>query len=499
MTDQTGFTMLSVKGASVATLERFSDRRGYFQELFRIKKYPEELLPPDGFSQISLSFSRRGVLRGLHCSKYPKLVYVTRGRIYDVIVDFRPESPTFRRWCAVIVSEENRRQIHIPAGCGHGFFCEEDAEVLYLQGGVFEPQFERDVHPFDMTLDIKWPKLEGQDYIISEKDLNAPNFLERFGNELSPEIAPWRRVLVIGASGQVGGALVEAIGSEAVVGTFSNTPVDGFVRFDMQEAVRDPKLVDDLITLCHPEIVLICAGRTWVDGCENDKDLPHAVNSECPRLIARAAKKIGAKTVYYSTDYVFKGAVPGKVYSETDQTGPVNVYGISKLEGENAVLQEDANSLVLRTTGVFGPEAQGKNFVYQLCRSVAEGRKMMCASDSYGTPTYNRDLAAMTFGLLKEGKSGIYNCVGNETLDRFSFAVVVAKTFGFDTAYIQKVDSASLYESTKTKLGFAARRGKYLGLKNEKVLACLPNVQPKSMIEALQHWKHHPRGAELFG
>ena len=101
---------------------RFPDERGYFQELFHCRKYPDSVqFERNAIPQVSISSSRRGVLRGLHCSEYPKLVTVVHGAVYDVIVDLRKHSSTFRRWCAVVVGCENQRQLFIPAGCGHGF------------------------------------------------------------------------------------------------------------------------------------------------------------------------------------------------------------------------------------------------------------------------------------------------------------------------------------------------------------------------------------------
>ena len=483
--------------ADIFSQARFCDRRGYFQELFHNGKYPAHVCPNE-LAQVSLSSSRRGVLRGLHCSPYPKLVSVVRGAIYDVVVDLRPDSPTFRRWCAVYVNSDNRRQIYVPPGCGHGFVCVEDAEMLYLQGGTFVSQTEIDVHPFDATLDIKWHDFgDDMEYIMSDKDMAAPKFLEKFAT-IGRDISPLRRVLIIGASGQVGGALAEAFGSHNIIGTFSKTPVDGFVRFDLGDAALDPQLAVDLITLCHPQIVCICAGRTWVDGCENDGDLPHRVNCLGPRAVVRAAKLFGAKTVYYSTDYIFDGSVDGKRYFEEDVPAPLNIYGATKLSGERAVLEEDESCLVLRTTGVFGPELQGKNFVYQLCNAVNARRSLQCAADNFGTPTYNRDLALMTIGLLDGNKTGVYHCVGNETMDRYSFALMVAKELNIDESFIEKVDSDTLYESTKARIGFAAKRGKYLGLQNGKTLSDLPpKYHPRSILQALQDWKLNPRGAVL--
>jgi dTDP-4-dehydrorhamnose reductase/dTDP-4-dehydrorhamnose 3,5-epimerase len=471
------------------------DSRGYFQELFHEHKYPEVVKPSSGISQISLSHSVRGVLRGIHRSKYSKLVTAIRGTVYDVVVDLRTNSPTYLRWCAIILSSVNRNQLHIPAGCGHGFLCLQDSDVLYLQGGCFNPRSELDVSPFDANLDIYWPKLEDIDtYIMSDKDKRAPNLLlhEEFVGTVARN-SPRKRVLIIGASGQVGGALVEAFGRENVIGTYSNNVRTGMIHFDLEAAAKDPEYVKFFITLCRPETVCICAGRTWVDGCENEGDLPFLVNRDAPRMVARFARACGGRTIFFSTDYVFDGEKEGQCYTESDVAMPLNIYGSSKLAGELAVMEEDPAALVIRTSGVFGPEHQGKNFVYQLCRSLSQKREMDCATDAFGCPTYNRDLAAITVGLLDIGASGIFHCVGPSCLSRYDFALRIAHVWGLDSMCLRAKEASEIYLNTRRKLGFAAKRGKHFGLCTSKLLGLLSvKFHLRTIDAALAHWKDNP-------
>ncbi len=449
-----------------------------------------------------MSHSIRGVLRGMHRSPYTKLVTVTRGAVYDVIVDLRTSSPTYRRWLAIDLNSRNKRQLHIPAGCGHGFLCLEDADVLYLQGGNFQPSSEIDVNPFDPSLGIHWPKLEDvPKYIISAKDTVAQNLLDcsLFRSSIIESACPPRRVLVIGASGQVGGALVEALGTINVIGTYSGTACDGMVHFDLEVAATNQEYVEEFISMCRPEIVFVCAGCTWVDGCENEEIRSYRVNRDGPGMVARYSKLYGARTVYYSTDYVFDGQTADVLYSESDMVGPLNVYGSSKLAGEKAVMEEDPAALVIRTTGVYGPEIQGKNFVYQLCRSLSQGLPVRCATDSFGCPTYNRDLAKMSISLTEVGASGIFHCVGPTTLSRFAFASRVAKAWNLDTTRLQETDSRTIYLDTADRLGFAAMRGAHFGMSIAKLKETVPvECQPREIDEALAHWKLNPRGASCI-
>lgn len=146
--------------------KKFLDERGYFQEIFR----NDNLEFPVG--QVNLSKSHKNVLRGLHIASYPKLCTCIRGRLWDVYVDLRPESKTFKQWFSCELSEENHEQFLIPADCAHGFLSlEDDSCLLYLQGDVWKPEDDRGLRWNDPEINIQWPS---GDYIISEKDQIQP-------------------------------------------------------------------------------------------------------------------------------------------------------------------------------------------------------------------------------------------------------------------------------------------------------------------------------------
>ncbi|KAL1527264.1 hypothetical protein AB1Y20_015939 [Prymnesium parvum] len=326
-------TDLAVDGASVTTFDRFGDSRGYFNELYNETKYDGSLVKE--WKQVSFSSSGKHALRGLHCSPYGKFITCVRGAFYDVIADFREDSPTFGRWCGVLLTEHNKKQVYVPARCGHGFFTFEDNTcALYLQEGTFNPPGEMDTSPFDSFVSVKWPIPPGVQPTLSAKDTVAPHLSVRRPHLCNA--TPRGRILIIGASGQVGAALVEAYGPRNCIGTYSSTAQPNMVPFDLSAAAMNPQLAEDLIQMVYPTVVCICAGMTWVDGCERDAALANRLNCVGPAVVAAAARKFGAKTVWYSTDYVFDGGRKLKKgpYTEADPTSPLNVYGSSKLEGE---------------------------------------------------------------------------------------------------------------------------------------------------------------------
>lgn len=488
---------LHIHGAFVVVGATISDQRGYFREIFRTdEKYPREIQPQSGVQQISISHSVRDTLRGLHKSTYSKFVSVLSGVIYDVICDLRPESPTFCQWAAVRLSAENGRQLFIPPGVAHGFVCIQDATVLYVQGGVFNPPEEVDIFAFDKQLDIFWPAAQTA-YIMSTKDEHAPPFRSAI-TPCRGQIRPSMRVLVIGGNGQLGRAVTAAHSTEHVVGTYNSRDDDKLsYQLNLEDIASTPQMFESFLELMRPHLVYICAGFTWVDGCELEPHKSEAVNSIAPGIIAKYSRRVGAKTVFYSTDYVFDGKVD-KVWLESDEVNPLNTYGKSKLQGEQNVLTADPSALIIRTTGVFGPDAAGKNFIYQLCDALKSKKIFKCPTDQFGAPTYSVDLARISKTLVEKGASGVFHCVGSEISDRYSFALKVAEFCELPSELILPLTTEQQFGDVTSRLGTAALRGKYLGLQSIRLDALIPRSdQVRSIEEALKHWQDNLAGARL--
>ena len=162
----------NVVGVCVYETDRFDDQRGYFQPLYRRSVYGEDL---PSILQTQISCSKKNVIRGLHVAPYSKLCTCLKGRLFDVVADVRSGSPTYKKWFGVWLDEQNLKQLFIPAGCAHGFFSAEDDTILmYLQDGLWNPNFEYEIHWEDPSLAISWP--EADNYILSDKDQNAKFF-----------------------------------------------------------------------------------------------------------------------------------------------------------------------------------------------------------------------------------------------------------------------------------------------------------------------------------
>jgi dTDP-4-dehydrorhamnose 3,5-epimerase len=173
------FTETKLAGAFVVDPEPASDERGFFARTWCRREWQTRGLPPE-LAQCSISFNTRaGTLRGLHYQAPPhaeaKLVRCTRGRIYDVVVDLRPASPTFKQWVAVELGADDRRMLYVPEGCAHGFQTLADAtEVFYQISAFHEPASQRGVRWDDPAFAIVWPDTPSR--ILSDRDRAFPDF-----------------------------------------------------------------------------------------------------------------------------------------------------------------------------------------------------------------------------------------------------------------------------------------------------------------------------------
>jgi dTDP-4-dehydrorhamnose 3,5-epimerase len=172
------FHASKLQGAFEIHLEPKPDERGFFARTWCQKEFEAHGLNPS-FSQCNVSFNaRRGTLRGIHYQSLPyaeaKVVRCTKGAIYDVVVDLRPDSPTFKDWIAVLLTATNRHMVYVPEGCGHGFLTLEDAtEVFYQMSQFYNAESARGVRWNDPALQIHWPD---KVHVISERDRDYPDF-----------------------------------------------------------------------------------------------------------------------------------------------------------------------------------------------------------------------------------------------------------------------------------------------------------------------------------
>jgi dTDP-4-dehydrorhamnose reductase len=200
------------------------------------------------------------------------------------------------------------------------------------------------------------------------------------------------KILLLGKSGQVGWELQRSL-----------APLGELVALDRHST----DLCGDLANLAgisttvrqmRPDVIVNAAAYTAVDKAESDVATAHAVNAEAPGVLAEAASAVGAWLVHYSTDYVFDGS-GSKPWKESDPTGPLNVYGQSKLEGEQRIVTHCAKHLIMRTSWVYA--ARGGNFAKTMLRLAAERDHLSVINDQYGAPTGADLLADVTAHMVR--------------------------------------------------------------------------------------------------
>jgi dTDP-4-dehydrorhamnose 3,5-epimerase len=172
------FHETKVPGVFEIHLELHHDERGFFARSWCEKEFAEHGLNPR-LAQCSVSFNtRKGTLRGMHYQAAPyaesKLVRCTSGAIYDVVVDLRPQSTSFKGWMGVVLDAQNRHMLYVPEGCAHGFLTlENDTEVSYQISETYHPESSYGVRWDDLAFRIAWP---GEIKVISERDRTYPDF-----------------------------------------------------------------------------------------------------------------------------------------------------------------------------------------------------------------------------------------------------------------------------------------------------------------------------------
>lgn len=222
------------------------------------------------------------------------------------------------------------------------------------------------------------------------------------------------KVLLLGAKGMLGQALQRELADQEIT------------AWDREELdITDAEAVKKRVGEVMPEVIVNAAAHTNVDEAEQQRELALAVNAEGVRNVARAAKDTGATVVQYSTDYVFPGTNE-RGYGEDDIPGPaVNVYGASKLAGEQALQGSGARYFLIRTAWLYG--AGGKNFVDTMLKLGHEQSEIRVVNDQHGSPTWTRDLAQATRRLVTGGyDQGVYHLVNS---GRATWYEVAQETF----------------------------------------------------------------------
>ena len=227
------------------------------------------------------------------------------------------------------------------------------------------------------------------------------------------------KALIVGATGLLGKALMREWAEDEVVGLGSKD-VD----------IRDDGKVREVVERARPDWIVLAAAHTDVDGCESHSDLAFAVNRDGPVNVAEAAKRVGAKLLFLSSDYVFdgKGTSP---YETQNARNPQSVYGRSKAEAEVRLLTVLPECCIARTSWLFG--TGGKCFPDTILKVAASRPALDVVNDQRGCPTYSVDLSRAIIGLCRNQASGIVHVTNAGNCSWFEFAREIVKSAGLAT------------------------------------------------------------------
>lgn len=267
------------------------------------------------------------------------------------------------------------------------------------------------------------------------------------------------KILLTGSTGQVGYELARSLQGVGEV-----------VAVDRQQMdLADLDQVRRVIRTVQPKLIVNPAAYTAVDKAESEPALAFRVNAEAPALMAEEARLLGASMVHYSTDYVFDGSAAAPRV-EDDATGPLNVYGASKLAGEQAIAAAGIPHLIFRTSWVYG--MRGKNFLLTMLRLARERDELRVVADQFGAPTWSRTIADVSAQVLAQAHAGgrewwvqnrgVYHLTAQGQTSWYEFTRAILEEAGIDCRVLP---------ITSADYPVPARRPEYSVLSCERLMA----------------------------
>jgi len=231
------------------------------------------------------------------------------------------------------------------------------------------------------------------------------------------------KVLILGASGQLGSEFTNFLKDKVELYAFSHNDLD---ILDYQKLLKKFEEIS-------PDVVINFSAYTKVDQAEKEENLAYLVNAVGAKNVSYASFKVNAKVVYFSTDYVFDG-LKGVPYNEFDEPNPISVYGRSKLAGEIYTKEHNPNHLILRISWLYG--INGSNFVKTIIRLAKEKGELRVVNDQFGSPTYTLDVVRQTWKLVQEDSVGLYHSSNLGQTTWFEFAKRIVEKLNLNAKVI---------------------------------------------------------------
>ena len=285
-----------------------------------------------------------------------------------------------------------------------------------------------------------------------------------------------KSLLIIGAQGMLGRQLVDTLKQDQWRRTFDSSAIH---ECDIHEVdITDPPSVRRCFDMFSPQLVINCAAYTNVDGCETHQPEAFAANADGPLHLAQNCQKHHAKLIHVSTDFVFDGR-GDRPYLPDDPTGPTCVYGLSKLDGEQAIQNNLPDHAIVRTSWLFGK--YGPNFVSTIRRLADQRDVLEVVNDQIGSPTYAVDLAQALLHLAIADARGIFHFCNTGHCSWFDFAVEIVRIFDLNPK-IRPITSEKLNQPAPRPQWSVMDTAKYRQITDQPI---------RSWQDALKHYSTH--------
>jgi dTDP-4-dehydrorhamnose reductase len=257
------------------------------------------------------------------------------------------------------------------------------------------------------------------------------------------------KYLITGKNGQL---------AQAFIHHFERQAIDFSAPEETQLDITDYNALIKAVTTYRPDVIINCAAYNLVDKAEQDREKAFAVNATGPKNLAQAAASQKLILVHFGSDYVFDGRKESGLYTESDPVNPLNEYGKSKLAGEQHVLEELDQYLILRLSWVFGAGKQ--NFIYKLTEWARNNEYLKIACDEFSVPTYTGMVVDITLKAIKQGMTGRYHLTNSGFCSRYEWAKMILNTIGV-SKFIRPV--------TMDSFNLPAKRPKFSAMSNSKL------------------------------
>jgi dTDP-4-dehydrorhamnose reductase len=295
------------------------------------------------------------------------------------------------------------------------------------------------------------------------------------------------RILLTGKNGQVGAELAALLPRLGEVTAFDRDQLD----------LSKPDLIRRAIRNTRPHVIVNAAAYTLVDQAESEEWEARVINADAPAIMAEEAKRIGAALVHYSTDYIFDGS-KNRPYDENDPPNPINVYGKTKLAGEQAIQDAGPPHLIFRTAWVYG--TRGRNFLLTILRLATEREELRIVRDQFGAPTWSREIAKGTTRILAQlseqgheafsRSSGIYHMTATGKTSWFKFGKAILEEASRTSQGVSWFAAATGGHPLVARLVTPVTTEEYPTVARRPAYSVLSNSRLKHVFDSeLPHWR----------